>query len=121
MQINTDLTEHELRMIYNFLNRFFMGLLRQVSPKDLYKYVLHQKVFNPTIFFTSMPKKIKIKLRRLIEKNENIVDTYITAENFIEQSKNRRKDLYEILNTEKGRRWTERFVKVVKQILYKKL
>ncbi|GAH40147.1 unnamed protein product, partial [marine sediment metagenome] len=37
--VKTDLDEDELRLVYNFLVSFFIGMLKRVKPKDLEQFI----------------------------------------------------------------------------------
>jgi hypothetical protein len=113
--VKSDLTQEELEKIYYFLKRFFLGLLKQLPPKLLKRYILENKAFDPLNYTDALPKDVRVKLKRVAKKNHALIDKYITAKQMLDYSKESIPKLYKVLHTKKGVVWLKRFSALIRQ------
>lgn len=116
--INSRLTQEELEVIYNFIKRFFLGLLKQVKPKDLIYYIQNNKAPNLMIYFDLLPKKITKNLKILKNENSGIIDKYMNTDQILKYSKEEIPKLYEIFATVKGKKWLSALIRVIKKSIF---
>lgn len=114
----SELNQEELEVIYNFVKRFLLGLLKQVKPKDLIYYIQNNKAPNLMFYFDVLPKKITKKIRTLKKENSEIMDKYFDTDQILEYSKDTIPELYKILSTVKGKKWLSTLIKYIKKSVF---
>jgi hypothetical protein len=115
--VETQLTESELRMIYNFLVSFFIGMLKRVKPKDLQEFIDKNTTLDIRPFISQLPANILPRIQKIVRENRELLNKYINRERFIKKAKEQRPDLYKVLTTPKGLVWTERLLKYIKRVI----
>jgi hypothetical protein len=115
--IKTDLNKEELRIIYTFLNSFFIGLLKPVKPSDLEYYINKMTVFDVRPYFEKIPKRFRQKVSEMAKNNKNLVKEFITPISILDQAQKKRPDLYEVLKIYQGRVWLERFMMYIQKVI----
>lgn len=115
--VKTDLSESELRTIYNFLTSFFIGMLKSVKPSDLEKFIDKNIIFDMRPLFNQIPKHIRPRINDILKNNQVLLNNFITGEKLISKAQEKRPDLYRVLSTQKGRAWTERLMRYIKKTI----
>ncbi len=115
--IETDLTEDELRNIYAFLSSFFIGLLKPVKPNDLEYYINKMTTFNIRPYFNRIPKQLRQRLSEMAQNNRDLVNNLLNGDMLIDQAQKNRPDLYEVLITYKGKIWLSKFMLYIQKLL----
>lgn len=116
--VESELTQKELENIYYFLKRLFMGMLKEVKPKQVVYYIKNGKAPNARQFLRMIPKRIRRRLKNLSEKNQKLIDKYITAEQMIKYCEDELPELYKIFTTPKGRKWLETFAQYIQASIF---
>ena len=115
--VKTDLNEDELRLIYNFIVSFFIGMLKRVKPNDLKQFILNNTTFDIRPFFNKIPASLRPRITQIVRNNRDLLNNFINAEKFISKAKEQRPDLYQVLITTKGRIWTARLINYIKKTI----
>ena len=115
--VKTDLNEDELRLIYNFLISFFIGMLKRVKPSDLEQFILNNTTFDIRPLLKKIPAHLLPRINQIIKNNQTLLNKFINAEKLISKAKEKRPDLYQVLITPKGRIWTDRLINYIKKTI----
>lgn len=115
--VKTDLNEDELRLIYNFIISFFIGMLHKVKPSDLEQFILNNTTFDIRPLLKKIPAHLLPRITQIVRDNRNLLNEFINAEKFISKAKEKRPDLYRVLITPKGRVWTARLLSYIKKTI----
>jgi len=115
--VKTDLDEDVLRLIYNFLISFFIGMLKRVKPSDLKRFISNNTTFDIRPLLKKIPAHLLPRITQIVRNNQALLNNFINGEKLISKAKEKRPDLYQVLITPKGRIWTERLISYIKKTI----
>lgn len=118
-QVRSELDQEQLERVYYFLKRFILGMLRDVDPNDLKRYIEKNKAPNLKRFIQMLPKRIRQKIMKIGEKNGKLLNKYLTIEQMLSYAKEELPQLYKQLSTPSGQKWLNGFILYIKKMILK--
>lgn len=116
-KVQSKLDQEQLERVYYFLKRFILGMLKEVDPNELERYIKNNKAPNLSRFIQMLPAKIRRKVVTIGEKNEHLVNKYLNTEQMLSYAEEELPQLYKRLSSPSGRKWLNGFIAYIKKII----
>jgi hydroxymethylpyrimidine pyrophosphatase-like HAD family hydrolase len=116
-RVQSELDQEQLERIYYFLKQFILGMLKEVDPNDLDRYIKNNKAPNLYRFVKMLPAKVRRKVFEIGEKNEDLINKYLNVEQMLSYAEEELPQLYKRLSTPSGQRWLKGFVAYIKKLI----
>lgn len=116
-KVQSKLDQEQLERVYYFLKRFILGMLKEVDPNELERYIKNNKAPNLSRFIQMLPAKIRRKVVTIGEKNEHLVNKYLNTEQMLSYAEEELPQLYKRLSSPSGRKWLNGFIVYIKKII----
>lgn len=113
--IQSNFSKSQLKKAGIFIQSFFFGIIKETTPREAKIYAENNKVVDPRPYIYSLPEDIKRKVRDVITKNPNLLETWIQSDKVLSRLAKKRQKLAKVLS--QYPKWFNNYLEIIKKVL----